>query len=66
MRYAISVFLLLFSSYASAVTAYFTGNAQFIQTASYRMGWQCEYQYGANYFYVTFVTHYCPLTVEIQ
>ena len=66
MKYALAVVLLVFSSYASAVTAYFTGVSHQVQTVTYQMGWSCQYQYAGNYFYMTFVNQFCPNTVEVQ
>jgi hypothetical protein len=50
---------------ANAATATFTGRAKQVQTVTYQMAWQCEYQYGGKYFYVL-ESEYCTSTVEVQ
>lgn len=46
-------------------TAYFTGKQQQVQTVTYQYGWSCEYSYGGQFFWRTFVGN-CPSSVKVQ
>ena len=61
----VALALVCVASPAFAVTAFFTGNAHPVQTVTYRTGWECQYQYAGQTFWVT-ETSYCTPTVEVQ
>jgi uncharacterized protein YdeI (BOF family) len=64
-KYLIAISVLLFSSYAFAATAFFTGNQKQVQTVTYQWAWQCEYNYNGTKFFRIFKNS-CPSSVEVE
>jgi hypothetical protein len=48
-----------------AATAYWTGKQTQVQTVTYQVGWNCEYNYAGRTFWRTFVGS-CPSSVQVQ
>lgn len=65
MKKVLLVVLLFASSSAFAATAYWTGRMEQIQTVTFQMGWNCEYNYQGQIFWRVFINS-CPSTIEIQ
>jgi hypothetical protein len=55
----------LLSSSAFAATAYWTGRQEMVTTVTYKMGWNCEYQYAGKKFWLVF-TGRCPSSVDVE
>lgn len=58
--------VLLFTSPAWAATAYWTGRMEHITTVTYKAGVNCEYRYGGNTFWRSFVGAMCPNSVQVD
>lgn len=56
---------LLASSYAFAATAYWTGRQEQVQTVTYQIAWNCEYNYAGQVFWRVYQGS-CPSSVEVQ
>jgi hypothetical protein len=64
MRVAILFAAMLLSAQALAASAFWTGRSQQIQTVTYQMAWNCEYNYNGQIFWRVFKNS-CPSTVEV-
>ena len=49
----------------TGVTAMWTGNQRQVQTVTNQFGWTCEYRYGGQTFWRTFVGS-CPSSIQVQ
>jgi len=57
----------LFASPASAITATWTGNMEFVTTVTYKRAIRCEYNSYAGTFWQLFVgRQMCPYSVEVE
>lgn len=56
---------ILASAPAQAATAFWTGKQVSVQTVTYQMGWNCEYNYAGKTFWRVFIGS-CPSSVEVQ
>lgn len=54
----------MFATQAFAATAFFTGNQRMVQTVTYQMAWQCEYNYNGRTFTRIFQGS-CPMSIEV-
>jgi hypothetical protein len=61
---AVVVGVLLFCTAAYAATAHWTGRTEQVETVTYQMAWNCEYNYAGQTFWRVFKNH-CPSTVEV-
>lgn len=64
MKSLVLLAALLASSNAFAATAFFTGRQEMVQSVTYQMVWNCQYQYAGNYFWQAFQGS-CPSSVEV-
>ncbi|MFA4829206.1 MAG: hypothetical protein WC855_13330 [Thermodesulfovibrionales bacterium] len=62
---AVVIILLLAATSASAATAYWTGRQEMVQTVTYQMAWNCEYNYVGQIFWRVFKTS-CPSSIEVE
>ena len=65
MRKFLTALAFLVFGNAYAATAYFTGNMNMVTTVTYQMGYNCEYAYAGQTFWMVF-TQYCPASIEVQ
>jgi ABC-type uncharacterized transport system permease subunit len=66
MKKILFCLLILTSSMpASAATAFWTGRSEQVQTVTYQMAWNCEYNYAGQIFWKVFVGS-CPNSIEVQ
>lgn len=64
---AICMALALWSGYALAASARWTGKMEFVTTVTYKQGISCEYDYLGRKFWRTFVgISSCPSSIEVQ
>lgn len=49
-----------------SVTAYWTGNVNYVTTITYQSGVNCEYNYAGQSFWRTFTRSNCPSQIEVQ
>ncbi len=54
------------SSLAYAASAFWTGNVEYVTTATHKQGVRCEYNYLGNTFWRTFVGSNCPSNVDVE
>jgi hypothetical protein len=59
------ILILLAATSASAATAFWTGRMVQVQTVTYQMAWNCEYNYAGQTFWRVFKTS-CPSSIEVQ
>lgn len=64
-KYLAILALLVASTSAFAVTAFWTGRQEQVQTVTYQWGWNCEYDYAGQKFWVVFDS-FCQSTVNVQ
>jgi len=60
--------LIIFSTVvvsAHAATAFWTGRQEQVQTVTYQMAWNCEYNYAGQTFWRVFKNS-CPSSVEVE
>ena len=50
---------------AFAGSAFFTGRQEMVQTVTYRMAWNCQYNYNGRTFWMLFEGS-CPSSVNVQ
>lgn len=65
MRKSILLAALVFSTYAIAASAFFTGRQEMVQTVTFKMVWRCQYNYNGQLFWRLFESS-CPSSVEVQ
>lgn len=57
--------LFLYSAYAFAASAFFTGRQEQVQTVTYQFAWNCEYNFNGQTLWKVFKTS-CPSSVEVE
>jgi len=65
MKTLIAIALLTLSLNANAATAYWTGQMQYVQTVTYSQGVNCQYNLHGQTFWRTFISSFCPSSVEV-
>ena len=65
MKTLIAALAIMASSQAFAATAYFTGRVSIVTTVTGQIGYNCEYSYAGQVFWLVF-PEYCPPSVEVQ
>jgi hypothetical protein len=61
----LAVSLAVMSVPAFAATAFWTGQSHPVQTVTFQQGWECQYQYAGQYFWVV-ETGFCPSSIEVN
>lgn len=61
----LSVALFGACGYALAAQAFWTGQQRQVQTVTYQIAWECEYNYNGQKFWRIFKFS-CPSSVEVQ
>lgn len=56
---------LTFSFSAEAATVYWTGQSNYGQSVTGQSVINCQYQYAGKFFWKTFVSSFCPYSIEI-
>jgi heme/copper-type cytochrome/quinol oxidase subunit 2 len=64
MKKLIFAVLMIVSTGSFAVTAFWTGRQEQVQTVSYQWAWNCQYQANGQYFWQIF-TMSCPSSIEV-
>jgi hypothetical protein len=64
-RLALAVLVGLVALPAYAATAYWTGRQEQVQTVTYQIAWNCEYNYAGQTFWRVYQGS-CPSSIEVQ
>lgn len=64
MKKLLAIVLFALSTNAMAVTAFWTGRQQQVQTVSYQFAWNCQYNANGKYFWAIFQNS-CPSSIEV-
>ena len=65
MKRTIAFALMLATGYTYSATAFFTGNFNMTTTVTYQTGYNCEYSYAGQLFWMVF-PEFCPSSVDVQ